>query len=101
MTTVYIKQIQTSNTVLPGQFSALLNCSADGLLLANHIILFIPNDSSSSRVNWVLRLLLHLKMLEDISTNNILIKTDSFFTKRMQVATSINTNPQIRLKLFA
>jgi hypothetical protein len=86
---------------LPRQFPTLLHCSADSLFLANHFILFSTNDVRSSWVNGLLRLLLELKMLEDISANDILVKADPFFTERVQVAASINTGFQIGLKLLA
>jgi hypothetical protein len=57
-------------------------------------------NPGASRVDGSLRLLLKVKMFEDISSNNILVKTDAF-TGRVQVAAIINTGLQIRLKLLA
>jgi hypothetical protein len=58
-------------------------------------------NTGASRVDGSLRLLLKVKMFEDISSNNILVKTDACFTGRVQVAAIINTGLQIRLKLLA
>ena len=70
------------------------------MLFANHLILFGPKNAGASGVNMLLRLLLQVKMFKNIPANNILVKADPLLTKWVQVATSIDTGLQIRLKLL-